>query len=1427
MTRSRIRFPQFNRMKTNLILLTLMSLYFGAKSLEFALPDQKIRAPERMPQPIESQNQRILAHIHTDKLIYKPNDVMFVEVFLFDAMTKQPVTQIEGQSLEETLYPAVFTIKDDKDNQVYQDSSNQGANGTLVYTFKVPEEQPGGEYTLEITSYLFPTQQRKIRFRSYGERNLFNTVDFSKDTYSPGDQVLAKLKVRRSDSQKLSQDTVISYSANFEYNSISKQDLKLDVSGELIIEFNIPTNTRQDLLTLVVQVTIPNSFVESSVHSTVIAQEKELTIRFHPEIGFLAANQVNILYFECLSDSQGTDVADFYEGSIISIDQDGKEKIIFDNFQIQPRHQGKGKISSLYIHGNESLIYFMKVKWTKSSQFQKYLLPKIDDSKQALFSVVHPVINPNKNETYIGVLIVEHNDGLSHNYQVNIQQKEKILATYDFKSNKELNHQEIKFPLNELPKEVVNNGGIFQVTMFKKEVELVAGENHTQLVKNGERLIFIRPKEILNVQIEMDRVEFTPGESISFNVNLLNSNPDDAAFYSVVVTDESSFIEAPKRANQPSLLAMVLLENEIYQTYDYLLGVQSWRRYIFVEEDLALLKNRLYSMDEKDPEKLRLQRLLAEKDQPRFYMMKRGGVRQDIKFKNFDNVIAEDAMEIMEMASPAVQDIAFGGAVVNGADSKDDDFVEDSQIQEPSNDTSNEIQTDFMQDIQQNTRNYTHLKSRKQSLNDQRLDFTQTVKFVSAQPFLDQNMISFDLNDQITTFRITVQAFSKSGDKLYIPLYVVNNLDKVLSVNLAIQDTNNAGQKKVRMFTLQPYQSHTEKYLLNTDDRSNDHKQILSVQVSATDSQGIKYEDSLTKFSEILPNGFTQKFSQSGLIGVSQNSEKNLTFKFTLPETYLDKTLKVSAAKIFSEPLDNILAAIESLIQEPYGCFEQCSSVTYPIIMALQFLKKAEQGAKNQTQKDHIKQLMLEANQKLERGYKKLLTYESTNGGYEWFGNNPGHEALSAYGLMQFNDMKKVAPNQVDDSMMTRVQQWLFERRDGKGGFQQSQQALDTFGGAPVNITNAYLVWVLSGLGYKNLTQEIDALQETAKHTDDPYFLALLSGSLINLNKKNIVSQYLDRLAQKQNMTSGAVQGAATSITSSCGQSLLIETTSLSLIAWLKHSRTQYAPNIEKGIKFLISSISDGGRMGSTQSTILSLKALILYMEEYSGIQGKGKFNLYIDQKLVKSLKFDEKQTDNQGSFDFANDIQLFLNNYGSKLREHVIEIKIEELQSYGEVSQDFQLSYTLQIDYLDQHPASAPNPKIEFYLQLKEAASQGLTLGQSTLSTVTQHIEIINTSKEPQGMVVAIISVPSCLKLDVNQFELLKQKGKFDSYEISSDLSQYTLYWTSIKPHDINSKKFNKEADLTLVKQFDSENCQNRASVAYLYYDVENKIWI
>lgn len=37
--------------------------------------------------------------------------------------------------------------------------------------------------------------------------------------------------------------------------------------------------------------------------------------------------------------------------------------------------------------------------------------------------------------------------------------------------------------------------------------------------------------------------------------------------------------------------------------------------------------------------------------------------------------------------------------------------------------------------------------------------------------------------------------------------------------------------------------------------------------------------------------------------------------------------------------------------------------------------------------------------EKLKKGYDRLVSFETSTLGYEWFGDSPGHEALSAYGI--------------------------------------------------------------------------------------------------------------------------------------------------------------------------------------------------------------------------------------------------------------------------------------------------------------------------------------------------------------------------------------------------------------------------------------------
>jgi len=83
-----------------------------------------------------------------------------------------------------------------------------------------------------------------------------------------------------------------------------------------------------------------------------------------------------------------------------------------------------------------------------------------------------------------------------------------------------------------------------------------------------------------------------------------------------------------------------------------------------------------------------------------------------------------------------------------------------------------------------------------------------------------------------------------------------------------------------------------------------------------------------------------------------------------------------------------------------------------------------------------VKKMKYDIMEKLKMGYDKLIGFETSSLGYEWFGKAPGHEALSAYGIAQFNDMKKVVTF-VDDQTLKKNTDWLIERksRERPGSF--------------------------------------------------------------------------------------------------------------------------------------------------------------------------------------------------------------------------------------------------------------------------------------------------------------------------------------------------------------------------------------------------------
>src|SRR5581483_6903757 len=260
-------------------------------------------------------------------------------------------------------------------------------------------------------------------------------------------------------------------------------------------------------------------------------------------------------------------------------------------------------------------------------------------------------------------------------------------------------------------------------------------------------------------------------------------------------------------------------------------------------------------------------------------------------------------------------------------------------------------------------------------------------------------------------------------------------------------------------------------------------------------------------------------------------------------------------------------------------------------------------------------------------GYQKLISFEcqepvkNKREGYEWFGGQAApHEALTAYGLLEFRDMARVYD--VDAKMINRTRDYLMSRRDGQGGFQRNPRSLDSFGRAPDDITNAYIVWALTESSKDDdVTRELSALASQAKSSKDPYFLALVALSLINRGQPNEGTALLKKVVEGQ-QADGHLDAANTSITGSGGRDLQIETTALAVLGWLKANPGEFNASVQKAIRWIGQQRGGYGGFGSTQSTILALKALIAYTRANKKTAEAGEIHLFVGDKQVSSLAF-------------------------------------------------------------------------------------------------------------------------------------------------------------------------------------------------------------
>jgi uncharacterized protein YfaS (alpha-2-macroglobulin family) len=484
--------------------------------------------------------------------------------------------------------------------------------------------------------------------------------------------------------------------------------------------------------------------------------------------------------------------------------------------------------------------------------------------------------------------------------------------------------------------------------------------------------------------------------------------------------------------------------------------------------------------------------------------------------------------------------------------------------------------------------------------------------------------------------------------------------------------------------------------------------------------------------------------------------------------------------QIFPDLTDELLDGVDRIIREPYGCFEQASSANYPNVLALRYLQEMNKS-------DPV--IAKRAGEMMERGYEKLVGYETKEKGFEWFGAAPPHEALTAYGLMEFYDMKPVYAN-LDNTLIQRTADLLLERKDGKGGFKRNTRALDSFGRASEEVTNAYIVYALTETGYGDKVRgELEKCYQTAMNSKDAYLLALVANAAYNAGQKSKGDAALAACWQGQS-TEGGILNAKQSITCSGGEALHIETTSLAVLAGLK-AQPMPAAQIQAAVKYLVAKRG----VGSTQSTILMLKALTAFAKVNKRMAENGTVKLVCNGEVLGNAAFKAGQ---QGQIRVPVAMNKAPNGAGS----YQFEVNFEDCKQA--------LPHALTLSWQVATPPNDPRCAVEL---TTDVAGNRIKVGE----TVRLSVNLRNKTTNGLPMTMAILGIPAGLSVQPWQLKELQEKGVYDFYEIRG--SEPVIYYRQMKPNEV--RKINLDLKAEIPGKF-----EGTASRAYLYYTNEYKHW-
>ncbi len=538
--------------------------------------------------------------------------------------------------------------------------------------------------------------------------------------------------------------------------------------------------------------------------------------------------------------------------------------------------------------------------------------------------------------------------------------------------------------------------------------------------------------------------------------------------------------------------------------------------------------------------------------------------------------------------------------------------------------------------------------------------------------------IDVDMADSITTWRITGMASSASGqlgsatggirvfqpffididfpveltqnDRVAVPVALFNYLDTAQTVELQV-DLDASGDwftllsDDTLSVDLDPGEVTVRYFDVRVDRVGLQPFQVTGI--------GSTLSDAVRRSVRVSPDGQQQDLS------ISDRLAGDVTHTITIPAAAIDEASQLFV-KVYPGLFSQVVEGLDSLLQVPSGCFEQTSSTTYPNVLVLRYLQETGTGTP---------EIELRATEYIAQGYQRLLSYEVTGGGFEWFGGDPAHRILTAYGLLEFYDMSQVFD--VDPAVITRTQDWLLSQQEADGRFRAAQEGIHE--GATNNFTDsdlratAYLTYALveSGATGPQVDSALTWLRGNLSGVDDPYSLGMVANALLAADpSSSLARDLLDDLddAKQTDETAGGViywwESGSQSLYYGGGDAMTMETTALILQAMIRAGG--YSDTVQGIVGYLISNKDTFGNFASTQATILSLRAFIELLLN-STPEVAADIRVLLGGAEIASFSVDASNSDLMRQFDLSdlavegdNDVTIEFSGEGALLYQIV-----------------------------------------------------------------------------------------------------------------------------------------------------------------------------